>query len=62
MYIRAVSEAIENAKEVIFIEDWWLVKYKRRILNLVGLLFFFYFFFLKKKKKVPRIGKKSFES
>jgi hypothetical protein len=23
--IRAVSEAIESAREVIFIEDWWLV-------------------------------------
>lgn len=25
---RAVSEAIENAQEVIFIEDWWLVSMK----------------------------------
>jgi hypothetical protein len=23
--LRAVSEAIESAKEVVFIEDWWLV-------------------------------------
>lgn len=50
MYIRAVSEAIENAKEVIFIEDWWLVKYERRILKPVDLLFFLFIYFFFKKK------------
>jgi hypothetical protein len=29
MGYRAVSEAIENAKEVIFIADWWLVSNKK---------------------------------
>lgn len=24
-FIRAVSEAIESARDMIFIEDWWLV-------------------------------------
>ncbi|KAI9493052.1 hypothetical protein BDB00DRAFT_825218 [Zychaea mexicana] len=28
-YCWAVSEALENAKHVIFIEDWWLVREKR---------------------------------
>jgi hypothetical protein len=27
--VRAVSEAIENAQEVVFIEDWWLVKFSK---------------------------------
>lgn len=37
---RAVSEAIENAKEAIFIADWWLVSYKNKDIHMLTIFYF----------------------
>lgn len=43
LFFRAVAEAIENAREVVFIEDWWLVNFIIAVVYKEMSLIFYYY-------------------